>query len=79
MKEKDFTNVRKWLVENSDVTPDDLFSRLYATMENRVASRSFPEFIIFLSECAKEVAFVANPEISLAAMCAKIMATCEFK
>ena len=79
MKDKNFTEVRKWLVDNADVSPDELFLKMYQSLDTKIQSQSIPEFTIYIAETAKEIPFVANPEISLAAMAVKMMATCNFK
>lgn len=79
MKDKNFTEVRKWLVDNADISPDELFLKMYQTLDSKIQPQSIPEFTIYIAETAKEIPFVANPEISLAAMAVKMMATCNFK
>lgn len=79
MKSGDFPAVRKWVGENSDMDTDVLFKNLYDTAYEIVVPGSIPDLILILSKYQYQAAFVANPEINLAAAFLEIMSTCNFK
>lgn len=79
MKKGDFPAVRKWVGENSDTDTDVLFKNLYDSAYEVVVPTSIPDLILILSKYQYQAAFVANPEINLAAAFLEIMSTCTFK
>lgn len=79
MKEKNFTEVRKWVAENSSEDPNLLFRKLYDSMDEHIEKASKPEFILILSEYQYKLAFVADQEICLAACMVEIMQNTQFK
>lgn len=79
MKKGDFPAVRKWVGENSDTDTDVLFKNLYDNAYDVVVPTSIPDLILILSKYQYQAAFVANPEINIAACMLEIMSTCTFK
>lgn len=79
MKKGDFPAVRKWVGENSDTDSDVLFKNLYESAYDVVVPTSIPDLILILSKYQYQAAFVANPEINIAACMLEIMSTCTFK
>lgn len=79
MKKGDFPAVRKWVGENSDTDTDVLFKNLYDNAYDVVVPTSIPDLILILSKYQYQAAFVANPEINMAAAFLEIMSTCTFK
>ena len=79
MKKGDFPAVRKWVGENSDTDTDVLFKNLYENAYDVVVPTSIPDLILILSKYQYQAAFVANPEINIAAALLEIMSTCTFK
>ena len=75
LKEKRFSDVRKWIGENSDVDSATLYRSLYDILPTKIASTSsIANAIIILAEYEYKEAFVANPEINRAAAMATLMA-----
>ncbi len=75
LKEKRFSDVRKWIGENSDVDSATLYRSLYDIIPTKIASTSsVANAIIILAEYEYKEAFVANPEINRAAAMATLMA-----
>jgi len=79
MKAGDFPAVRKWVGENSDIDSDVLFKSLYDAAYELMTPSSIPDLILILAKYQYQAAFVANPEINLAAAFLEIMSTCSFK
>jgi DNA polymerase III delta prime subunit len=75
LKEKRFSEVRKWIGENSDVDSATLYRSMYDILPTKIASTSsIANAIIVLAEYEYKEAFVANPEINRAAAMATLMA-----
>jgi len=79
MKEKEFTNVRKWVVNNLDNDPTRLFRRLYDNLYDYVDGSSIPHVVVILGEYQYKAAFVADQEINTLACLTEIMARVKFK
>lgn len=79
LKAKDFTAVRKWVVENADADSASLFRKIYESMYECFDSSSIPKLILILAEYQYKAAFVADAEINMTACLTEIMMECEFK
>ena len=79
MKHKEFTNVRKWVVNNLDNDPVRLFRNVYDHMYNFVDNNSIPLLVILLGEYHYKAAFVADQEINTLAFLTEVMAKVKFK
>lgn len=79
LKAKSFTNVRKWVGENSDVDTTTFFRSLYDTASEYLKPSSIPQLVLILAEYQYKAAFVADHEINLTACLTEIMVECEFK
>lgn len=79
MKKKEFSNVRKWAGENSDVDFTSLSRRLYDAAGSIITAASIPLLVLTLGKYQYQAAFVADQEINTVAALAEIMAECEFK
>ena len=79
MKKKEFTNVRKWVVDNLDNDPTRLFRKLYDNLYDYVDDGSIPHVVIILAEYQYKAAFVADQEINLMACLTEIMGAAKFK
>ena len=79
MKNKEFTNVRKWVVNNLDNDPVRLFRRIYDSLYDYVDGSSIPHVVVILGEYQYKSAFVADQEINLMACFTEIMARAKFK
>ena len=74
MKDKEFTNVRKWIVNNIDNDPTRLFRRLYDNLYDYMDGSSIPHVVVILGEYQYKAAFVADQEINMLACLTEIMA-----
>lgn len=78
LKNKDFTNVRKWVVENIDIEPNVLFRKFYDTAGDYFKKSSIPQLVMILAQYQYKQAFVADSEINIVACLTEIMVECEF-
>ena len=79
MKDKEFTNVRKWVVDNLDNDPVRLLRSVYDNLYEYVDGSSIPHCVVVLGEYQYKSAFVADQEINTMACLTEIMARAKFK
>jgi DNA polymerase III delta prime subunit len=79
MKNKDFTEARKWVIENSDNSPQEIFRKIYDGLYEHFISSSIPQAVLVLAEYQYKSAFVADHEINLVSCIVELMVNCEFK
>jgi DNA polymerase III delta prime subunit len=79
MKRKEFTDVRKWVVNNLDNDPVRLFRSLYDNLYDCVDGSTIPHVVVILGEYQYKSAFVADQEINTLACLTEIMARGKFK
>lgn len=80
MKEKKFTELRKWVAENTDIDSAVLYRQLYDILPKKLKStQSLASAIIILAEYQYKEAFVANSEINRVAALVTLMAEADWK
>ena len=79
MKEKEFTNVRKWVVNNLDMDSVRLYRSIYDSLYTFLDHSTIPHVVIVLAEYQHKSAFSADQEINLLACLTEIMARGKFK
>ena len=79
MKKKEFTNVRKWVVNNLDMDAVRLYRSIYDSLYNFLDPTSIPHVVVILAEYQYKGAFVADQEINTLACLTEIMARAKFK
>lgn len=79
LKEKKFTDMRKWVSDNSDQDTNILFRSIYDTATSKVEMSSLPGFIVTLADYMYKHSFVADPEINMVAFLTEVMLECTFK
>jgi len=79
MKNKEFTNVRKWVVDSLDNDSDKLFRDVYDNLYEYVDPSSIPHVVVALGEYQFKAAFVADLEINMMACLTEIMGGAKFK
>jgi DNA polymerase III delta prime subunit len=79
MKDKNFTEVRKWVAKNSDSDTVALFRELYDSANNTIEANSIPQMVLVLADYQYKAAFVADHELNIMAALTEIMAQCKFK
>jgi DNA polymerase III delta prime subunit len=78
LKDKNFTGVRKWAGENSDIESHVMFRQLYDTATTYIKPSSIPALILLLSKYQYQHSFAADPEINLVACFVEILIEVEF-
>ena len=79
LKQKKFTEVRKWSVQNLDNDPIRIFRTIYDTLYDYLSPTAIPQAVLILADYQYKSAFVADQEINLVACLTEIMCECEFK
>ena len=79
MKQKNFSEVRKWVVDNLDNDPAMLLRRIYDSLYTSLKNVSIPAAVLIVAKYQYQVAFVADQEINILAALTEIMVECEFK
>jgi DNA polymerase III delta prime subunit len=79
LKEKNFSEVRKWVVNNLDNDPGVLLRRIYDACYDSLVPNSIPAAVLVIAKYQYQIAFVADQEINLLAALTEIMVECEFK
>ena len=79
LKQKNFPEVRKWVVANLDNGIDILFRRIYDKLYTALVSTSIPAAVLVIAKYQYQMAFVADQEINMLACLTEIMVECEFK
>jgi DNA polymerase III delta prime subunit len=79
LKEKNFAEVRKWVVNNLDNDSGVLLRRLYDALLTSLENPSIPAAVLIIAKYQYQIAFVADQEINLLAALTEIMCECEFK
>ena len=79
LKRQEFTNVRKWIVNNLDNDPVRIYRRIYDSLYDNIDKSTIPHAVIILAEYSYKSAFVADQEINLLACFTEIMAQVKFK
>ena len=79
MKNKDFTEVRKWVVSHLDNDQTQIFRKIYDGLNTHLEPRSIPQAILILAEYQYKSAFVADHEINMTACLVELMMECEYK
>ena len=79
LKEKNFTEVRKWVVANLDNDASGLLRRVYDACYDCLSPQSIPAAVLVIAKYQYQCAFVADQEINLLAALTELMVECEFR
>lgn len=79
LKNKQFTEMRKWVAENSDQDANTLFRQIYDLATDKIEMKSMPGFVVTLADYMYKHSFIADPEINVVAFLTEIMMECQFK
>lgn len=77
MKKKNFTAVRKWVAENSNIDSADFWRKFYDG--DLVTPQTVPALTEIINKYDYQDAFVTDKEINRAAFLLDVMVQCEFK
>lgn len=78
LKEKNFTEVRKWVAVNIDGDTTKIFRELYDHSLQLLEPASVPQLILILADYQYKAAFVADHELNLMACLTEVMGGCKF-
>ena len=78
LRDKNFTEVRKWIGKHSDTDSTALFRNLYDTASAVMQPQSIPELVLIIAGYQYKAAFVADHEINTMACLTEIMRDCKF-
>ena len=79
LKEKNWKEMRKWVVNNLDSDPSRVFRLVYDGLFNAVKPQSIPKAVITLADYQYKAAFVADAELNMVACLTELMVDLEFK
>ena len=79
LKDKNFTEVRKWVVDNLDNDTSVLLRRIYDNLYSSLVPSTIPAAVLIIAKYQYQIAFVADQEINMLACLTEIMVECKFK
>ena len=79
LKAKNFSEVRKWCVNNLDNDPAVLLRCIYDSLYDSLVVSTIPAAVLIIAKYQYQIAFVADQEINMLACLTEIMVECEFK
>jgi DNA polymerase III delta prime subunit len=77
LKNKEFTEMRKWVAENSDVDSSMIFRKMYDGAYKFLAPESIPQLVVHIADYQYKSAFAVDQEINLVAFLTHVMLDCE--
>jgi DNA polymerase III delta prime subunit len=78
LKEKNYTEVRKWAKNNLDTDVNELYTKFYEISSDICTKQTAPQLVLDVARYQYQNAFVANPEINFLAFLIEVMMNCEF-
>jgi len=78
LKDKNFTEVRQWVVENSDNDASRLYRKLYDNMRGCLSPTSYPQAILHINAYEHQALSAVDQEINLLSCMIRIMMDCDF-
>lgn len=78
LKNKKFTDMRKWVAQNIDQEPDILLRKLYDKSNEYIKVNTIPKLVLIIADYQYKSAFAADQEINMVACLTEIMVECEF-
>jgi DNA polymerase III delta prime subunit len=79
IRDKNFTEIRKWVANNIDQDQNELFRKIYDQSSEFLTPISVAQLVLIIAKYQYQAAFAANAEINLVACLTEIMMHCEFK
>jgi DNA polymerase III delta prime subunit len=79
LREREFSNARKWVVEQMDNDGAMVRRALYDKMNDLIAPESIPQLILHLADYDYKESFVVDKEINMVALLVNLMADIKFK
>lgn len=79
LKAKNFTEVKKWVIQNLDSDPTQIMRKVYDNLYEILDKPSIAAAVLIIAEYQYKSAFVADQEINLLACLTQLMMECNFK
>lgn len=79
LKEKNFTNMRKWVGENIDNDADVIYRKIFDQANQYITKETIPLVILVIGKYQYQHAFAADAEINLVCCLTEIMMEAEWK
>ena len=79
LKNKEFSDMRKWVVHNLDNDPVKIFRKIYDSMYDNLQPETIPHAVLIIADYQYKSAFVADQEINLVACLTELMSQVKFK
>lgn len=79
LSEKDFSGMRKWVANSTNMELHVVCRKLYDKMYDMLKPETIPQLVIDMADYQYKNSFVADKEINMVAMLTTIMMNCEFK
>jgi DNA polymerase III delta prime subunit len=78
LKDKKFSEMRKWCVANSDIEPARIYRKIYDGLYEYMKPHSIPQAVVTIGKYQYQAAFVADHEINLMACLTEMMIEMEY-
>ena len=78
LRDKNFHNMRQWVVSNVDNDPATVYRKIYDKLYEVLEKSSIPQAVLIIADYQYKSAFVADQEVNLVACLVELMADCEF-
>jgi DNA polymerase III delta prime subunit len=79
LRDKEFTNMRKWVATNIHNDVNTIFRKIYDSASDILEPQSIPQLVTIVADYQYKSAFVVDQEINLVACLTEIMVECDFK
>ena len=79
LKNKDFTNMRKWVINNLDNDPVRIFRSIYDNLYESLQPETIPHAVLILADYQYKSAWVADQELNFVACLTELMSQVKFK
>ncbi len=78
LKDKNFTEVRKWVVSNLDNDSNVILRKIYDCLYTKLVPSSIPAAVLIIAKYQYQSAFCVDQEINILAALTEIMCDCQF-
>ena len=78
LKKQDFSGIRKWIVDNSDIETSVLYRSLYTHASKKMPPASIAQMVLILAKYQYQAAFVVDHEINNVACLVELMTDCDW-
>ena len=79
LKDKDFKSIRKWVANNMDNDPTQVYRKIYDTLYEQIEPSTVPHLVLAVADYQYKSAFVADQEINMLAFMIEVMTQVQFK